>query len=223
MRPRAWAPALAVLVVAVSVSFWLRPEPIGPIGDDADEARGRESVQEPAGPVGEPAGRTPQAGPPQPPAGSSLTEPARFRPPSYSPPTLRDAADEATAQFREAMSHYARGDYRAAIPGLRRASRLDPEAPHAFFFLGICEMLSGRVEAGTGALRRTIALGESAYLEEAQFCLAKGLLLKGDVPGARRVLDQTIALRGELEVDARRLRDRLETVRPAEVVPEPQR
>jgi TolA-binding protein len=52
------------------------------------------------------------------------------------------------------------------------------------FFLGICFLLSGQTDEGIAELKKTIAIGDSAYLGEAHFYLAKGLLRQGDIKGA---------------------------------------
>ena len=85
------------------------------------------------------------------------------------------------------------------------AARLSPDAPHISFFLAICHLLTGHVDAAVGGLQSTIALGDSRYLEEAHYYLAKARLRQGDVRAAQTELKRTIELRGQLEADARRL------------------
>jgi tetratricopeptide (TPR) repeat protein len=144
----------------------------------------------------------------------SLVALARFEPPAYVPQTFRSVDSEATAQFRDAMRPYVAKDYRAAIRGLRTASELDPEAAHASFFLGICYLLTDQIDLGIRALQKTIALGDSPYLEEAHFYLAKALLLKNDAPGAQRELERTLQLHGEREDEARRVLNELNRLSP---------
>jgi tetratricopeptide (TPR) repeat protein len=200
----AWAPAMAVLFIAVSIGLWQRPlqEVSTP---PPGEASPMASVPQPGTPEPPP---VPPAAPPQP----SLADLARVEPPAYTPGRLRGAADEATARFQEAMTEYRRGNYAAAIAGLRRASRLDPQAPHIAFFLGVSQLLAGERDAAIGALGRTIALGESPYLEEAHFYLAKAHLQAGNVDEARRELDRTIRLRGEHGKAARAILDQLDSI-----------
>jgi tetratricopeptide (TPR) repeat protein len=140
-----------------------------------------------------------------PPAEVSLAELRRFQPPTYSATSLRGIRDDATVRFREEMKHYAVGDYRGAIPGLRAAARLDPEAGHASFFLGISCVLTGQREEGIRALRQTIGVRDSPYLEEAHFYLAKAFLQNNDPVRARQEVERTIRLRGALENEARQL------------------
>lgn len=193
-----WAPAMAVLVVAVSVGVWMRPmsstvgtptTPVSPSGPTASPG--------PASPTPSPKAPTP-----------SLEDLARVEPPAYTTSRLR-GGDESTARFQEAMEHYQRRSYAAAVTGLRAASTLDPEAPHIAFFLGATELLNGHTSAAIDTLSRTVALGESPYLEDALFYLAKAHLQARDVDAAARELQRTIELNGERATEARQLLDAL--------------
>jgi tetratricopeptide (TPR) repeat protein len=195
-----WAlvPTFATLVI-VSVLVWPRALP--------------PALPPPATSTGQPTGGSVTS----PPATVSLAELGRFQPPTFAAGSLRGIDDDATARFREGMKHYAQGDYRGAIVGLRAAVRLDPAAAHATFFLGVAHLLAGQLEPGIGALRQTIGLGDSPYLEEAHFYLAKAFLQNNDPAGARQELARTIQLRGPLEGQAQQLLadlDRLQTRQP---------
>jgi tetratricopeptide (TPR) repeat protein len=197
-----WAPAMAVLLVAVSVGLWLRP-----MSDVPLPPAPQPSPAEPTRPPDQPVTPPPAVPPPAP----TLAELARVDPPVYRASRLR-GADEATARFEEAMAQYQKRNWAAAIPGLQAASKSDPEAAHALFFLGVSHLLTGQPRLAIAELGRTIALGESPYLEEAHFYLAKAFLQTGDIAGATKELEQTIALRGEREAEARRLMDSLARV-----------
>ena len=181
----AWAPAMAVVLIAASVTFWPRPlsDSIGP----APPATPESTVTAP------------------PPARPRLEELARFDPPQYTPGRLRGAPDEATARFRDGMKHYARGDYRAAVPELTAASTLDPDAPHIHFFLGISRLLTGQPALAVDSLSKTTVLNDSLYREDAHFYLAKAYLQAGNIDGAEKELSSTLALRGERAAEAERL------------------
>jgi anti-sigma factor RsiW len=205
----AFVPTFATLVI-VSVMVWPRvfQSPDSPGAPPATPA-GR-----PAGGVGTPPSGQPPAGQPSsgqaPSVGVSLAELGRFEAPPYAAGSLRGSQDAAASRFREGMTQYARGDYRAAIAGLRAAARLDPEAAHASFFLGVSYVLDGQHDEGMRALRQTITLGDSPYLEEAHFYLAKTLLQRNDPVAARQELTRTTELKGPLEQQARRLLDDLD-------------
>jgi tetratricopeptide (TPR) repeat protein len=196
-----WAlvPAFAMLVI-VGALVWPRAVP-PPSGRTAP------STERAAADPGARPGRGPEFG-------ARLTELGRFEPPAYEPGTLRGSPDAATVRFRDAMTHYAGGEYRAAIAGLRTAAALDPDAAHAWFFLGICHAMSGALDESARALRETIAAGETPYLEEAHFHLALVLLQKGETAAARDELARTIGMGGPLESRARATLARLDELSP---------
>lgn len=158
-------------------------------------------------------GTKPDLSPPAPPtetmqpgsAGPSLTELARFDPPTYTPAVLRGAQDEATREFRAAMKHYQHGDYARAITGLRKAAKPNPKDAGALFFLGISYLLSSQTNDGIAALQQAVALGDTPYLEEAHYYLAKAFLLKGDLAASEAELTKTVQLKGDLESNAQEL------------------
>jgi tetratricopeptide (TPR) repeat protein len=201
----AWAPGMAVMVIAVTVGWWQRPltESARPPDPGGPSAPGR-----PPSSPGSP------SLPPSSPARQSLGDLARVEPPPYAPGRVRGAPDEATARFQGAMTLYQRQDYSAAIAGLQAATRLDPEAPHILFFLGASQLLAGRTDAASDSLRKTIALGDSAYLEAAHFYLAKALLQKGMVDEAIKELESAIRLRGDREPESRLLLGQLQAFKP---------
>ena len=55
----------------------------------------------------------------------------------------------------------------------------------------------GQRALGIDRLRATIALGDSPYLEDAHFYLAKALLSQTDLPGAEAELNRVVQLRGQ--------------------------
>lgn len=204
----AWVGGIAVMLLAIGLGVWLRqPAPgVQPSPPEAAEPAPGVEVQ--------PGLEVPQQEPP-PPLVPSLSELARVEPPRYIPARLRGAGDEATERFREAMQHYVKGDYGAAIPRLRAVAELNPKAADGSFFLGICYLLTDRTDAAIESLRRTVALGDSLYLEEAQFYLAKAYLRKGDLGAAAEELQKTIQLQGELESKAQGLLRKLQTLSKA--------
>jgi hypothetical protein len=129
---------------------------------------------------------------------------ARVDPPRYTPSNLRSASADRDQQCRAAMTKYAEGDYAGAAAGLRG---LDTAA--ARFYLGIADLMTGRVDDAVTELRGTEAMGETPYLEEARFFLAKALLAKQDAAGAARSLEQTIALAGDRKAEATGLLEQL--------------
>jgi len=133
-------------------------------------------------------------------------------PPLYVPVALRGPRDEAAEQFEAAMRLYRAGDYAGALEGLRAAEAMNPDRPRTRFFLGVSQLLLGQNTDAAASFERTIALGESPYLEEAHFYLAKAWLRQGRLPAARRELQRTIARHGGLEQDARQLIGQLDVL-----------
>ncbi len=192
-RRLAWASvAAAVLVLGSSGAFWL--------------LRRTPSV--------------PSAAPPAPvavaspviPDATQLAELARVDPPRYEPLRLRGHEDAAAVRFRKAMEPYARGTWAAALPLLTEASRLDPKDARSAFYEGACALLVGRAEQGIDSFRRVVALGETPYLEEARFYLAKAYLGAGDLQAARGELNEVVRLEGDRRDEARRLLERLDAI-----------
>ena len=133
-----------------------------------------------------------------------------FDPPSYSPSVLRQSSDDARLQFQDAMQFYSGGDFAMAGVELRKAADLDPDAANVRFFLGVSLLLTENTNDGIDQLSRTIALGDTPYLEEAYLYRARGHLGRTDVQAARRDLEVLIGLQGSQEAKARELLDALE-------------
>jgi tetratricopeptide (TPR) repeat protein len=188
-NPTAWrwtaamATAAVVILAVVGIRWGMRP-----------------GLSPPAAPT-----QTSQPGP----ASPSLAELSRFVPPTYTPAVLRGAQDEAMRKFRVAMKHYQQGDYAQAITGLREAAKLNPKDAGAPFFLGVSYLLSGETDVGIAALQQSVALGETPYLEETHYYLAKGYLRARDLAAARRELEEVVRLKGDREYEAQRLLQQL--------------
>jgi hypothetical protein len=103
------------------------------------------------------------------------------------------------------MEHYRKAEYARAAEDLRVAADLDPEAAHSRFFLGISHLLLKQDDAGIDRLQATIALGDSAYLEDAHFYLAKAFLGRPDPRAAETQLKKLVQLGGSRSNEARRL------------------
>jgi tetratricopeptide (TPR) repeat protein len=147
------------------------------------------------------------------PAEPTLEQLARVEAFPYEPVPLRGPLDEATQRFRHGMERYRKADYRSAIDELRGARKLDPDAAHISFFLGVSQLMTGQDVAAIDSLRQTIALGDSPYLEEAHFYLAKAYLRRKDLDAAEAQLNQVIQLRGSEREEARRLLAQIERLK----------
>jgi tetratricopeptide (TPR) repeat protein len=177
----AYAVAAAVLIVAIGLALWWY---FGPM-----RSRG---VSVPGATV-------------------DIADLGRFEPPAYLPPPApRGSADEASEYFERGMKFFQEGDYHQAIPDLETAVRINPEAAKSRFFLGICFLLTEQNKRGIKELKKTIALGDPAFAEEAHFYLAKAYLRQKDIGLARRELQAVVEARGRLVEEASRLLKLLE-------------
>lgn len=187
-RPRRWRRAAALLATAALVVLAVRV--------------GQETWRDGGGDAPPPAAsRAADVVLPAPPMAIEL--------PPYSPPRLRAAPTDAQEVFRGAMTSYSAGDCAAAIPGLQRALAIDATFAQARFYLGVCELREGRLDAASADLQRVIDAGESPYLEDAYFFLAHARLRMGDREAALKGFERVIGLRGERGVEAKRLLDQL--------------
>jgi predicted negative regulator of RcsB-dependent stress response len=132
---------------------------------------------------------------------------AAFRAPEYVPewPAPKD--------FENAMRRYEKQDFAGALPELRAATNVTPAFIPARFYLGICLLLTGDHISGIQELRAVTGSGDTPYLEQARFYLAKGLIAEHDIPRAQTQLESVIAQHGDLEKQAIVL---LAQIRPAE-------
>jgi TolA-binding protein len=160
-------------------------------------------IEEPAPPTTSATG-TREAELPSEPA-PDLRQLSAIEPPRFTPPRLRSVEGEARRVFVEAMRSYERGDYAAAVPGLEAAVRADPAYPAAHFFLGVCSLQLDQPADAMRHLRDVVRLGESPYLEDAHFFLAKAQIRGGDVEAARGELRTVVALEGDRRAEASRL------------------
>ena len=207
-RATRWAPAAGLAAAAVlTVGTLLLMRPSSP--SNPPESTKSTSPSPSAVPVPETPNRPPPAATPAP----SLEQLARVDPPLYEPVRLRGAADEATRRFERGMEQYRKADYAGAIDGLHAAAELEPDAPQIRFFLGVSHLMLGQDDAAIDRLRATIALGDSAYLEEAHWYLAKALLRRKNFGAAETQLKTVIQLRGSKSGEARQLLTEVERLK----------
>jgi tetratricopeptide (TPR) repeat protein len=203
-----WAPLAglaAAVILTIGVVLWMRP----PLTSSLPEAR-KSPLPSRAQAPEKPRPREPE------PTGASeptLGQLARVEPPRYEPLRLRGAPDEATARFQHGMERYRKTDYRGAVTELRAAAEQDSDAAHIRFFLGISHLMLGQDDAAIDWLRATIALGDSAYLEEAHLYLAKAFLRRNDLAAAEAQLKTLTQLRGSGSGEAQRLLTQLERLK----------
>ena len=107
------------------------------------------------------------------------------------------------------MKRYSGQDWPGALPCLREAARLEPDRAQFAFYLGVSALMQEEMHEAMGSLSRVVARGESPFLEESRFFLAKAHLRAGNIPAARRELQKTVELAGERRAEAQELLDKL--------------
>ena len=112
-----------------------------------------------------------------------------------------------------AMKRYQQGDYAGSVDALRAVAKSHPNDAGALFFLGVSYLLASQTDEGIAALKQCVALGDTPYLEEAHYYLAKSFLGKGDVAAAREELEATVRLKGDNEDSAMKLLQQLAAFR----------
>ncbi len=202
--PRWVVPAAvaATLLLAIAASVWMRSSTM--------ESVPTQTSGTPMTPTASP--ETPSSPGPDVGPAPSLDQLARVEPAPYEPATLRGVEDEAMARFRRGMARYRLREYAAAVAELRSAADLNPGGAHIPFFLGVSHLLLGEHDAAVDRLKAVIALGDSPYLEEAHWYLAKALLRRGDVAGGRTQLTALIRLNGTMRDEAQQLLVDLERI-----------
>lgn len=143
-----------------------------------------------------------------------LTALAQVDPPPYEAPVLRGMHDAASTAFREGMKAYVTGDYVAAAAQLREAATADPSRPDIAFFLGASELLAARPDAAQAELERLIAMGETAFTEEAYFYLGKALLRQDRLTDARQEFQRVADTPGVLQAKAKTVLEALARLEP---------
>ena len=220
-RPWVWTTvatlAASTAIVAILVSQHAREDrvPVAAVGSPANQ----EPVAAPgAGPAPpdealEAPAAADRGSPPvesRPDRAQLLSRLARVEPPTFSPLVLRGSQDEASRLFRDGMQDYMRGNYAAAIPAFARASAADDSRPNIVFYLAASQLMNGDLLAAESSFRGIIGRGETPFLSESHFYLAKAHLARGDVVAARVELEQTATLPGAQQQEAARLLTELE-------------
>jgi anti-sigma factor RsiW len=141
-----------------------------------------------------------------------------IEPMAYRPAVLRGTSDDAAERFRKTMTAYQARDYRkaaialasipVAVPGSGKPEEHITDAGIQLY-LGISRLMINDDADAVVALRRAVAYGDTPYLENAGFYLAKGLIRQRQYAEAAAQLRQTLALNGDRQRDARQLLDQV--------------
>jgi hypothetical protein len=133
-------------------------------------------------------------------------------PPIYLGIQVRATPARADSLFEAAMTDYAARRYDAAADGLRAALAAGVDSVPAQFFLAASLLMEDRPREAAAAFRSAIALGDSPYLGESRFYLAKALLRLGKGEEAVTQLQLAGAAGGEVGRHATTLMDTVEVM-----------
>ena len=120
------------------------------------------------------------------------------QPPIYLGVPVRQAPARPDSVFDAAMSAYTAGDYGEANSDLEAALAAGADPAPAHFFRGASLLMLDRDREAVGAFEAVIAAGDSPYLAEANYYLAKALLRLGYADGALAQLASSSG--GETEI-----------------------
>lgn len=133
--------------------------------------------------------------------------------PAYGGVVVR--ADDAPADsiFAHGMDLYARGNYSGADTVLKRARVAGADSALTGFFIGASLLMVDRAQEAANEFATVVRIGETPYLAEGRYYLAKSLLRLGQVDDAIRQLVATERSESPIAEAARALRDSIEVVR----------
>jgi len=129
------------------------------------------------------------------------------QPPIYLGVPVRQAPARPDSVFGAAMSAYTAGDYSEAVAGLEAALAAGSDPAPSQFFRGASLLLLDRDRDAAGAFEAVVTAGESPYLAEAHYYLAKTLLRSGDAEGALAQLESASSADSEIAALSRALAD----------------
>jgi len=130
-------------------------------------------------------------------ASASVTRLADMTLPVFQAPHLR--GENSDPHFETGMKAYGARNYLMAINDLLLVPAQDRDALAAQFYIGVCQMREGNLEAATTSLRSVSEAGNSLQQEAAFYYLAQVAFARDDATTARHYLARTISLHGDYE------------------------
>lgn len=134
------------------------------------------------------------------------------QPPVYLGVAVRQEPSPADSLFDEAMAAYMTGEFADAAVGLSRALAAGADTVPVEFFAGASLLMTDRPADAVAAFRTVIANGDTPYLAEARYYLAKALLGLGRADEALRELRAVPDGTAEIASEARALADSVEAI-----------
>lgn len=131
-------------------------------------------------------------------------------------PGQTHSSNAGRAYFQNAMDAYVEKRYADAIDLLEEAVKVEPNAPDANFFLGICRLLQAKPADSIAPLKAALANEKSPFTQSAHFYLAKAYVQTRNLAAAEAELHAAAAMSGRLSADVRSTLNRLQALRAKE-------
>ena len=137
---------------------------------------------------------------------------------TYRPSVMRGGNEDSADRFQHAMQAYLKHDYRQTVAGLASIPVAVPGSglpqDHVTdagvqLYLGISQLMLNQDGDAVRSLRRAANYGDTPYLENAGFYLAKGLIRQKQYAAAVDQLERTVQLKGDRQAEAQQLLEQL--------------
>ena len=136
----------------------------------------------------------------------------------YRAAVMRGSNDDSLPRFQQAMIAYQNRDYRGAVShlsvipvGVPGSGQPEDHVTDAGvqLYLGVSQLMLNQNAEATRSLRRSASYGDTPYLENAQFYLAKALIRQKQNAPAAVELRHIVKLNGDRQAEARLLLNQL--------------
>ena len=141
---------------------------------------------------------------------------------AYRPSVMRGGDEESSERFQQAMQSYVKRDYRQTVAGLVSIPMAVPGSGRSQdhvtdagvqLYLGISHLMLNQDGDAVRSLRRAASYGDTPYLENADFYLAKALIRQKQYTAAVDQLERTVRLKGDRQAEAQHLLEQLNQLR----------
>jgi tetratricopeptide (TPR) repeat protein len=114
-----------------------------------------------------------------------------------------NSAPEKRPFFKDAMLAYLDKNYDDAAELLEKDLQVEPNAPDANFYLGVCKLLAGQPDESLAHLQIAAKSAPPSLAQQAHFYLAKAYVQTRDLASAEKELSAAAAIVGQFTASAR--------------------
>ena len=213
-RPSRWMypVAAAAAILVITVIGW---RAFSDQSSTPEVAHTQPNLQVPSNPgIAESPKAVPATTPETPQLMASNVDLGAVTPLAYRPSALRGATEDAGQRFQQVMTSYLSHDYRQVVAGLSSIPVAVPGSGRpedhitdagVQLYLGVSQLMLNQNGDAVRSLRRAAAYGDTPYLENAGFFLAKALIRQMQFAEASRELRRVADLGGDRQAEARQL------------------